>query len=1856
MSRTSVWVMGACLLWGVAAHAETKVLPTQFHGESEPLRALVLKQRLVRPEDGPIFEKHVERLIEIDEPERVGRPGEPVPDAPKPPFVQTDAPVPLAIAAVSSFEGPGTGLAGFSLTGAPPDTTLAVGKNHVIGWVNSQYAVFSKTGTLLVGPINGNTLFTGIGGNCDTTNRGDPILQYDRLADRWFLSQFAFSAGTTAPYLQCIAVSTTSDPLGTYYRYTVAFGSTTPDGFNDYGKLGIWPDGYYTAYNVFGGSPAGANTGVALCVSDRVKMLAGDPSATTLCMPTALYAGGGSFLPADLDGTTLPSDVTQGGLFIRLRTGTPRALRYLKLKPNFSSGTVTLTDGFGGASGTFVNLPVTITLPCNDTGGTCVAQPGTANTLDTLGSRLMYRAAFRNRAGVESLIVTIGNDPDGAGARSSAVRWFEIRNPLGNPADVVPAARPFLNQDASYDPGASGDRWMSSMAMDKFGNMLVGYSLANVSTNLKPSIGIAGRKVSDALNTLSAETIAVTGTGSQTGTLTRWGDYTTMQIDPDDERTFWYICEYLSADGTFNWRTRIVSYKFQNPYAVTLPASSVTGTAATLNGSINASTLSSTVSFEYGPTTSYGSTISATPGTVTGSVDTNVSAALTGLTFGATYHYRVIATNSDGTDVGVDQVFTTGNFNFQVGSLTLPATNSVIGNRVTRVNFSQDFGATPVVIVQPGNEDADPAALRIRNITSSGFDLVDVENPGCVGCTGAAPSMTVHWLAARPGSFRLNTDTRSFDRFLGRNTGPSVVTQGARIKVGTASTSNVVRSTSAGGFAGWPAGSTFSGVVFPAGLNASYDFTAPPVVLSGVQSWNNEGSDLAVVGTPALTGVSEPWLSALVTSVTATGMNLGLEASEVDDDDTAPAGLSSAETVGYIAIESGVSQSLTQMGSPALVGLATGTSVVNDSCTNTDLSFPLTAPVVAANLRGFAGKQTRTEDDGGWTRRCNMTSPAASTVRMQARIEEDTDIDAERTHGNETIGAAIFGGDFITSPVTLARMEAARTANGINVRFSTASEVGHLGSRIWGRNDRNDEWRPLHDDLITGAASDQFAGHSYQRNVPAEEITQIRIEDIDLLGRSRFHEPADVGKAVGADAVPQPINWAAIARSNAQSAGQLGGQVAGRSVAPNEVLAEVSEAGIQRLSFTQLQAAGWTDATAPLAEIAVSDAGVAVPRSVFCSGANSDVFGAGCSVEWVGSTSKSLYGKSNVYMLSRNINLARSVGAGAIVDRPSSARVEMALLEQAPNRAYNFSAPGNDPWYDERLLANGAPVELSRSFSLPGRATSAGPNAGPNSDSVSLSVQLWGGLDFPGDAADHSVQILLNNQVLASRSFDGLRAETITVNVPENLLQASNSLRVRLPLDAGFGVDVVYLDGFSLRYPRSMSADPTAAEAFRFGQINASSGSDRLFAANFDTADGFAFNGAASGSTLWSQMGGFVYRDALAANGATLAINPDVSALIVASAAQIKTPHLRAAVTAAPANIGNADYLIITNPQFQADLAPLVNLQQSRGYSVKVLATDAIYARGSDYETSPQAIREAIAQINPRFVLLVGGDSYDYDNNLGLGSVSFVPTFYRVADPIVRFAISDALYTDANGDGIPERALGRIPARTNLEVRQAIAAIIARAAVPATRYFATAGASGPGESFGIHARTLLSYLRQGQATNFGLVDEIGLDQARSKTTSALAGGPLGGSDWVNYLGHSSPNRWALQNVLDTNQLSNISRIGAPAIVTQWGCWNSYFVLPDQDTMSHALMLRPNGLAAAVIGSTSLAEDASHMALGTRFFDLVEDGLIGDNSNTPINTLGEALMAAKADVARSAPEHVDSNYSISLFGDPAQPLR
>jgi hypothetical protein len=457
------------------------------------------------------------------------------PAKPVPPFpststqadtVQQPAPkTPIGVTMGLSFPGIGQSDHGFSPIYAPPDTTLAVGDTQVVQWVNTDFAVFDKaTGALIYGPIDANALWNGFGGGCQTNNDGDPMIQWDQIAHRWVFAQFSVS---TLPYLYCLAVSTTSDATGSFYRYSYSYTN-----FPDYAKMGVWPDAYYVTFNMFVGGTTFA--GARDCAFDRAKMLAG-LSATQICFQRSTVAA--SDLPADLDGTTLPP---AGAPNYLLDIATSSSLRLTKFHVNFTTpASSTLTS---------VTIPIAAFTPACG-GGVCITQPGTSNKLDSLGDRLMYRLSYRNYGTYEALVFTHSVTSSWG---TSGIRWYEIRSPGGSPV---------VFQQSTYAPDRKF-RWMGSIAQDKMGNFAVGYSISD--SDLYPSIRFTGRLVTDAHNTLRAENTLFGGAGSQLATLNRWGDYSTMDVDPVNGCTFWYTNEYLKADGTFNWSTWISSFKFPN--------------------------------------------------------------------------------------------------------------------------------------------------------------------------------------------------------------------------------------------------------------------------------------------------------------------------------------------------------------------------------------------------------------------------------------------------------------------------------------------------------------------------------------------------------------------------------------------------------------------------------------------------------------------------------------------------------------------------------------------------------------------------------------------------------------------------------------------------------------------------------------------------------------------------------------------------------------------------------------------------------------------------------------------------------------------------------------------------------------------------------------------------------------------------------------------------------------------------------------------------------------------------------------------------------------------------------------------
>jgi hypothetical protein len=442
--------------------------------------------------------------------------------------------------------------------------------------VNLVFAVYSKSGSLLLGPVDTGTLWADFPIEDCTDPSGDPIVVYDQFVDRWILSQFTtrplnFSPPDPRafdPFYNCVAVSTTGDPTGSYYRYAFITQPDTEDGgyfFPDYPKYGVWTDSYVLTTRDFGFDD---RYGISVYALEKNKMVNGQPARAVQFFLEAAGSGAGTvplhhigdgLLPADVDGKqkpmtdrAIPIVGTQDDDYVY---GAPSdAINIWDLRVKWrSTPTASLA--------LHTQLPVAefdSNFPCAPTARDCLPQPGIVDPnqyLDILSyrQRPTWRLAYRNNKTHETLVTTqsVEASPGVAG-----MRWYEIRRTGGTYS---------IQQQGTYAPADGVHRWMGSVAQDKKGNMALGYSVVNA-TSVFPGIRYTGRLAGDPAGQMTlGEGTIINGSGVQTTTNSRWGDYTSLNIDPTDDCTFWYVNEYYTAAGQASspagWQTRIASFK-----------------------------------------------------------------------------------------------------------------------------------------------------------------------------------------------------------------------------------------------------------------------------------------------------------------------------------------------------------------------------------------------------------------------------------------------------------------------------------------------------------------------------------------------------------------------------------------------------------------------------------------------------------------------------------------------------------------------------------------------------------------------------------------------------------------------------------------------------------------------------------------------------------------------------------------------------------------------------------------------------------------------------------------------------------------------------------------------------------------------------------------------------------------------------------------------------------------------------------------------------------------------------------------------------------------------------------------------
>lgn len=419
----------------------------------------------------------------------------------------------------------------------PPDTYGDVGPNHYFQVVNCHFAIYSKTGSLLLGPTSTETIWSGMPNN---SNGGDGIVLYDEQADRWLIAQLSYPSGYD---LEMVAVSQTSDPTGSWYRWEYSF-----TGLPDYPKFGVWPDGYYMAVNRFNASGT-SYLGTGQAAFDRTAMLAGNPTAQMVYLTLPSNNNAYALLPSDCDGAFPP-------------TGTPNYFVYMMDGPDYLGVYEFHVDWTNPANSTFGNFLQLTVNNFNDNLSN-IPQKGTSRLAEVLSDRLMVRLQFRQFSDHWSMVT---NHTVSGSGNTTGIRWYELRKTTSDWG---------IYQQSTYSPPDGNYRWMGSIAMDTTGNMALGYSIS--SSNMYPAIKFTARLANDPLNVMTIPEKGIYyGTGSNTssdgGGYCRWGDYSSMTVDPSDGTTFWYTQQYNVSMGT-NWQTRIASFIPGNILNVTLTAS-----------------------------------------------------------------------------------------------------------------------------------------------------------------------------------------------------------------------------------------------------------------------------------------------------------------------------------------------------------------------------------------------------------------------------------------------------------------------------------------------------------------------------------------------------------------------------------------------------------------------------------------------------------------------------------------------------------------------------------------------------------------------------------------------------------------------------------------------------------------------------------------------------------------------------------------------------------------------------------------------------------------------------------------------------------------------------------------------------------------------------------------------------------------------------------------------------------------------------------------------------------------------------------------------------------------------------------
>ena len=689
--------------------------------------------------------------------------------------------------------------------------------------------------------------------------------------------------------------------------------------------------------------------------------------------------------------------------------------------------------------------------------------------------------------------------------------------------------------------------------------------------------------------------------------------------------------------------------------------------------------------------------------------------------------------------------------------------------------------------------------------------------------------------------------------------------------------------------------------------------------------------------------------------------------------------------------------------------------------------------------------------------------------------------------------------------------------------------------------------------------------------------------------------------------------------------------------AENLLNVEVKTSGVYELSHQNLLDFGMNIDGEPINRIALINAGQPIQIEVQGSDADASLFGEGASIRFIGEGLDTLYTDTNMYTLRLDEDAALRMNEDASIPKAGPfANSYLATKSHSPQKKYSFVSPNKkDPWYSERLLATSQAVDSTATLDLDYYV----PGGNLGATKAKLSVNVWGASDLPG-TNDHDVDVSFNGIKVTSATFNGIQERTLTSEL-DNVQANSNTVQVALPLSSGQPYDLVHLNTVEVSYPRAFVADGAKLEF---------ESSHRKFA-----VQGFESNQIA---VYRQDEYGIARITSPVVQGNCSAGSPSCAVLFAGSGFQSKyfaiaesalqTPTLALLPLEDDIQSGHAEYLIISHPSFidapNQALQNLVTTLSSEFSGVDLVNVENVYEQFGDHIFGAQAIqnyiRYAAENRGTKYILLVGGDIYDYRQFQNEDARSFIPSIYAPTNDVINFAPVDAKYVDLDDDNVPDLSIGRLPIRTTAELDILITKrdqYLNRDYAGTALFAADEYDNGQQYDFSSDADKVNQEYFQDWDVTQAYVDTNGVQAARETVVEKINAG----QSLTSFFGHSSTNQWSFSGLFTGNDAAALNNAGKPTVVTQWGCWNTYYVDPAEESMGHRFMVEGDRGALAVMGASTLTSADSERALAEIVFAKMTDGM----------RIGDAILEAKQEYALVNPDALDVLLGWTLLGMP-----